>query len=400
MKVLVISHMYPSEFDEMNGIFVHYQVKALVEKGIKVQVVSPVPWAPFPFNYLSFKWKSYSNIPEQTVYGGINLWYPRYLTFPRAWFFASSGQRMYRGIKDVVKKIYQEFPFDLIHAHVVLPDGFAATKIKCIYHKPMIITIHGQDLYATINKNNNCKVAMNSVFKKADKIITVSSKLKKMAANGIGFNDKIMVIGNGVPFKKIIAEENNLLSGRIANSKIILSASSLFHRKGIYFNLRAFSKLVDKYPNLKYQIIGDGPEKNYLKKIAFDLGINNQVDFLGKLSHENVLSYMAKADIFSVPSWNEGFGVVYIEAMALGKPVIGCRGEGIEDFVEHKKTGMLVKPKNTDSLVEALDFLLSYPDEARVIGEKARSLVLENYTWEKNAGKMLEVYQEVLNNAR
>jgi len=400
MKVLVISHMYPSEFDEMNGIFVHYQVKALVEKGIKVQVVSPVPWTPFPVNYLSFKWKSYSNIPEKTVYGGINLWYPRYLTFPRAWFFASSGQRMYRGIKDVVKKIYQEFPFDLIHAHVVLPDGFAATKIKCIYHKPMIITIHGQDLYVTINKNNNCKVAMNSVFKKADKIITVSSKLKKMAANGIGFNDKIMVIGNGVPFNKIIAEENNSLSGKIANSKIILSASSLFHRKGIYFNLRAFSKLVDKYPNLKYQIIGDGPEKNCLKKIAFDLGINNQVDFLGKLSHENVLSYMAKADIFSVPSWNEGFGVVYIEAMALGKPVIGCRGEGIEDFVEHKKTGMLVKPKNTDSLVEALEFLLSYPDEARVIGEKARSLVLENYTWEKNAGKIVEVYQEVLDNAR
>lgn len=400
MKVLVISHMYPSVFNEMSGIFVHHQVKALVAKGIKVQVVSPVPWAPFPVNHLSSKWKSYSNIPERTVYDGINLWHPRYLTFPRAWFFSSSGQRMYRGIKDVMQKIYQEFQFDLIHAHVALPDGFAAMKIKYLYHKPMITTIHGQDLYITINKNKNCKVALNKVFKKADKIITVSSKLKKMAANDIGFNDKIMVIGNGVPFNKIIAKKDNTLSGKMANSKIILSASSLFYRKGIYFNLRAFSKLVDKYTDLKYQIIGDGPEKNRLKKFAIDLGINNQVEFLGKLSHENVLSYMARADIFSLPSWNEGFGVVYIEAMAQGKPVIGCRGEGIEDFVEHKKTGMLVKPKNIDNLVEALDFLLSFPDEARIIGVKARNLVLENYTWEKNAGKMMEVYQEVLDNAR
>ena len=400
MNVLVISHMYPSINNEMSGIFVRHQVEALANKGINVQVVSPVPWVPFPVSYLSSKWKNYSNIPEKTLYRGINIWYPRYLTFPRACFFASSGQRMYRGIEDIVKKIYQEFPFDVIHAHVVLPDGFAATKLKCIYHKPVIITIHGQDLYITINKNNNCKIAMNSAFKKADKIVTVSSKLKKIAENTIGFNEKMIVIGNGVPFNTIISQEKKSLSGKISNAKTILSTSFLHNRKGHYFNLMAFSKLVDKYPNLKYQIIGDGPEKKRLKKIAFDLGINSRVEFLGQLPHTEVLKYMAKADVFSLPSWNEGFGVVYIEAMAMGKPVIGCMGEGIEDFVEHKKTGMLVKPSNTDSLVEALEYLLDYPDEARVMGEKARSLVLKKYTWEKNAGRMVEVYQKVLNNDR
>jgi len=125
MKVLVISHMYPSAFNEIAGIFVHEQVKALINKGIEVQVVSPIPWTPFPINCLSSKWKKYSAVPEKTVYDGIIIWYPRYVTFPRAWFFASSGQRMYLGIKEVVKKIYQEFQFDLIHAHVALPDGFA-----------------------------------------------------------------------------------------------------------------------------------------------------------------------------------------------------------------------------------------------------------------------------------
>jgi len=102
-------------------------------------------------------------------------------------------------------------------------------------------------------------------------------------------------------------------------------------------------------------------------------------------------------DIFSLLSWREGFGVVYLEAMAHGKPVIGCQGEGIEDVIAHGKNGLLVKPRDIDSLVEALDFLLSHPEEAKAMGERARKLVLENYTWEKNAEKTIKVYKEVLN---
>ena len=121
---------------------------------------------------------------------------------------------------------------------------------------------------------------------------------------------------------------------------------------------------------------------------------------MGRLSHKEVMKYIAEADIFSLPSWNEAFGVVYIEAMAHGKPVIGCQGEGIEDFVEHGKTGLLVKPKDVDSLAKAMDYLLSNPDEARPMGKRARKLVLENYTWKKNVERTIEVYREVFNSAR
>ncbi len=106
---------------------------------------------------------------------------------------------------------------------------------------------------------------------------------------------------------------------------------------------------------------------------------------------------MAIADIFSLPSWNEAFGVVYVEVMAQGKAVIGCQGEGIEDFVENGKAGLLVKPRDIDSLAKAIDFLLSYPKKAEKIGKRARKMVLKNYTWEKNAEKMIEIYKKVLN---
>lgn len=397
MKILVISHMYPSTFNEIGGIFVHEQVKALVSKGVEVQLVSPVPWTPFPINYLSSKWKKYNNIPERTVYEGISIWYPRYLIFPRAWFFASSGQRMYGGIKDVVLKIYKEFQFDLIHAHVALPDGFAAMKIKHIYQKPLIVTIHGQDLYVTFYRNKSCKIALFNVFKKSDRIILVSKKLKEISDNNVGFANKSTVISNGVAVNNILKEKNIILGKSTLDYRIILSVSYLITRKAIDFNLKAIAQLINKYPNLKYLIIGDGPEMRHLKELSNNLKINEHVEFLGQLSHKNVLAYMAKADIFSLPSWDEAFGVVYIEAMAHGKPVIGCQGEGIEDFVMQGKTGLLVKPKDVDSLTEALDFLLSNQEEAKAMGARAQKVILEKYTWEKNAKKTIKVYNQALN---
>lgn len=393
MKVLMISHMYPSTFNEVYGIFVHEQVKALVKKGVEVKVVSPVPWSPFPINRLSAKWKAYSEIPFRKIWEGIDVYYPRYLAFPRAVLFASSGQWMYRGIARLVDKIYQGFPFDLIHAHVALPDGFAAMRLKEKYYKPLIVTIHGQDLQVTLYRNARCKRALMSMFKRADRIIVVSTKLKRIAQAEVGYAEKIVVINNGIAPEKLRDNLTFSYSGR----ETILSVSNLVASKGIDLNLIAISKLIEKHRRMKYVVIGDGPVMKYLVELASNLGLAGRVEFLGRLPHDEVMEYMAAADVFSMPSWDEGFGIVYIEAMAHGKPVIACQGEGIIDVIENNKTGLLVKPKDVESLTDAINFLLSNPQKACQIGKRAKRLVLENYTWEKNIEKTIEVYQEVLN---
>lgn len=390
--------MYPSTFNEIGGIFVHEQVKVLVKKGIEVKVVAPVPWTPFPINYLSSKWKKYSEVTKREIREGINVWYPRYLTFPRAWFFASSGQRMYGGIKDVVSKIYKEFQFDLIHAHVALPDGYAGMKIARKYKKTLIVNIHGQDFQQTIFKNNKCKKNIEKTINFSEKIIVVSKKLKKVGEKYLEVNkDKIIVVPNGINMRDIYTGKNKNIQ-EYNGKKIILSVSHLIKTKGIDLNLKAIDKLKQKYPDIIYLIIGKGKEKKDLKKLVNKLNLQNMVIFIGEVSHYEVMEYMASCDIFSLPSWNEGFGVVYIEAMAQGKPIIGCKGEGVEDFVENSKTGLLVKPKDVNSLVGAMDYLLSNPDEARAMGKRARKIVLENYTWEKNAEKTIEIYKEILEN--
>jgi teichuronic acid biosynthesis glycosyltransferase TuaC len=399
MKVLVISHMYPSTLSEIAGIFIHKQVKERQKLGCEVKVISPTPWAPFPIKHFSRKLKRSSAVPAKMVWDGIEIYYPRFLQFPRSLFFASSGKRMYSGIRKLVDELYQDFKFDIIHAHVALPDGFAGMMVKKKYNKPLVVTIHGADLHTTIHRNDACRRAVAQVFGEADRIVTVSTGLKQIARSSIGFPEKLIVNNNGINPEDITLG-NTELASRYAGSQVILSVAYLITRKGLDFNIKAISQLAERYPNMKYLVIGDGPKATYLKRLASDLGIQNQVEFLGELPHSKVMEYMALTDILSLPSWNEALGNVYLEAMAHGKPVIACEGEGIEDVIENNKTGLLVKPQNVESLAQAMDFLLGNPDKAREIGERAKKLVLENYTWEKNARRYIEIYEELLKHVK
>jgi len=397
MKILVISHMYPSTFNNVNGIFVHQQVKELINKGCEIKVISPVPCSPFPIKYLSKKWKRYSKIPKKSFWEEVEVCYPRYITFPKALFFSSSGKRMFNGIKNMVKEIHKSFKFDIIHSHVSLPDGWAGMEIAKKYKKPLFITVHGQDFQKTIFKNNKCKENIKKAISFANKLIVVSSKLKKMAEDNLKINsDRIIVIPNGINQKDIISRTGNKIVERYKNKKIILSVSHLIKTKGIDFNLKAIAKLKGKYEYLLYLIIGEGIERDNLETLSFNLGLENIVEFLGQVTHKNVMEYISICDIFSLPSWEEGFGIVYLEAMSQGKPVIACKDQGIADIVKDRETGLLVKPKDVSSLVNVIDYLLSNKENAKAIGDKAKKLVLENYTWEKNAQKTIEIYKGVI----
>lgn len=388
--------MYPSMYDKITGIFVQEQIKALIHSSINIRVISPIPYVIFPINYLSPKWHAYSEIPEQVFYEGVDVYYPMYLVFPKALFLASSGKRMFAGIKNFVSKIYQEFPFDLIHAHVALPDGYAAMLLSKLYQKPFIVTIHGQDLQQTIFRNRKCKVNIKQTIDSSKKTILVSRKLEQIAQKELNIDkSKLTVIPNGISLDKICLDKRSM-NGKYAKKTIILSVANLTREKGIDLGIKAVTTLLKRHPNLLYIIVGEGPEKPKLIKLVKWLGVERNVKFLGKQSHEKVMEYMSLCDIFLLPSWNEAFGIVYIEAMAHGKPVIGVRGQGIDGIIVNRKNGMLVEPHSVDDIVDTVDFLISYKEEAIKMGERARKLVLENYTWEKNAQKTIEVYKEVL----
>ena len=391
MKVLIISHEYPYIGNEIRATFVNEQVEELARQGCEVKVISPVPWTPFPLNKLSSKWREYSNILREDIFNGVEVYYPRIVTFPRNIFKEWSGKLTYNGIRGTVRQLVNKgYDFDIIHAHHAFPDGYAGLLLSEEYNRPLVVTVHGQDLYSTIYHNQSCYQQVKRVLEETTQVITVSSELKRRAEmEGISTNN-VVILGNGVPDRVLDKSYNH----NIDKDPVILSVAGLIERKGIEYNIKAMAALRRKFPNLTYRIVGNGPEYQNLINIANELGACDKISFLGALSHEAVFNEMANCQILSLPSWDEAFGLVYIEAMIQGKPVIACKGEGIEDVIRHGVNGMLVSPKDVDSLVEAIDYLISHPDETNQIGQRARETVMKNYTWGKIVNRLIKIYEQ------
>ncbi|MDZ7765243.1 MAG: glycosyltransferase [Melioribacteraceae bacterium] len=138
--------------------------------------------------------------------------------------------------------------------------------------------------------------------------------------------------------------------------------ASLVERKGCEYLLRAFQMLREKYSNIKLIIAGGGELLNPLRELSHDLGIDDSVEFKGRVSHTEMLKLMNNCSIFVLPSWDEAFGVVYLEAMSLKKPVIATLNEGITDIIVDGENGFLVKKKDVNSLVNKLTKLIEDED--------------------------------------
>lgn len=400
MNILIISHMYPNSSNAMNGIFVHKQIcalKKLYGDDIKVKVISPVPYTPYILSKLFSKYKGYYNIPEYTSIDGIDVYYPRVLMPPKNIGFKYSGNAFYHGMRKIADKLNEEEKFDLIHAHVALPDGYGAVLLNENYKIPLVITVHGQDINYTVGLGKAFESRVFKTIDAASAVIFVSSKLKNKCQALYKPMDKFKVINNGVDTDINLRQDRlNELREEYKGKRIILSTGNLLKPKGHDLTIKAFAKLSSKYDDIILLIIGKGEEYQNLKDLCKKYNISRKVIFLNQLPHEEVLYYMEICYMFVLPSWKEGFGIVYIEAMSRGKCVIGCKGEGIEDVVINNVNGVLAEPKDVNDLEIKMDKLLSNDDVVKKIGDNAKMSVLKEFTWYKSAEKLYKLYLEVL----
>jgi len=395
MKVLHISHVYPVPNDRLFGLAMHRQICELSRIGCEVRVIAPVPWRPFPAKYISHNWAIHSDVPASDVLQGISVFYPRYITFPKAFLFATSGRRMYSSIKRLVRAIRTDFPFDLVHAHMGLPDGYAGMMLARDYGSRLVVTIQASDIDISANRGVRCLNALKAVLNGANRVISPSPRLSRELLGRFGISP--VTIGYGVDPNECCPDPyRNERLRKYEGRRVLLSVSRLIRSKGIELVLLALKQLISRHQELDYVVIGDGPEKKRLHELAQNLGIQQRVTFLGNLSHREVMEYMGLCEVFCLPSWQETFGLVYVEAMLHGKPVVGCRGQGIDGLIVEGESGLLAEPQDVRSLINALEFLLDNSAVAKRIGEEGRKLVLENYTWKTSARRCMEVYEEVL----
>lgn len=390
MKVLVLSTMYPNSVMYMSGIFVHEQVKALINLGIEVKVIAPVPYVPFFLKRVNNKWLLYDKIPRVELIDGIEIYHTKYIALPKGvlkdyWAYVLSAEVM-----KLIKSTNELQNFDLIHAHGAIPVDYSAYLLSQKLRLPYVVTVHGETINQIIHNKRKFRKSKKALLK-ADAVVGVSSKVVNKIQSYTSRKNKIFTVFNG--YKK--PESINSTPGTHENL-IILFAATLVKNKGCDYLLKAFSELAKKYFKIHLVIAGGGELLNEMKSLAYELEIQNQVTFTGTLSHTDLLARMSECDIFILPSIDEAFGVVYLEAMSFKKPVIGTEGEGICDILRDNYNGLLVKPKNVESIKSKIELLINSEDLRNKLGNNGYNTVKE-LTWERNASETLNIYKQVIN---
>lgn len=214
---------------------------------------------------------------------------------------------------------------------------------------------------------------------------------------------KIHVVYNGTDVEKfaITAAEQARLPGwrldhGLGAGPLLLTAARLVRRKGVDTVLAALPAIARRVPDVHYAIVGSGPERDALEKLACELGVRERVSFLGKLPDRDVVMAYNACDVFVMPARFEhpsveGFGLVFREANACGKPVVGSRTGGIADAIEDGHTGLLIEPDAVEPLASAVLRLLEDPAYAARLGEQGQALVTQSGTWQHAADRMLSV---------
>jgi glycosyltransferase involved in cell wall biosynthesis len=156
--------------------------------------------------------------------------------------------------------------------------------------------------------------------------------------------------------------------------------------------------VLEKFTDVRYIVVGDGPEREKLERIADKRELTNNVDFVGELRNNELPRYYSMADVFVLPSVHEGFGIVKLEAFAFGVPVIVTNGGGAVEGVNHGENGFVVPLNQPKKLAEAIITILANPELKESMGRRGKEIVMKNYLWKHNVKKVIKVYSGLMSN--
>ena len=308
--------------------------------------------------------------------------------------------------KILYKPLKQEI--DIAHAHYNMPySDYSALRYVKKNKVPFVVTYHAdaQDSGGNLIRNWAQMIYNRSLLKNvlngADVIIATSNSYIDESKFLGNYRDKIEVIPNGINLEEfdinLSKEECRDKLCLPHDKKIILFFGNIVSYKGPHILLKAFSKVKTQFKDVKLVFAGRGEMQEELTKLAAELGIKSDVLFTGYVDERLKPFYYKSADIFCLPSITmaEAFGIVNLEAMTCGIPIISSKLGGIPDVVTDKETGLLVKPEDEEALTDAIIFLLENEDIARKMGNNGKRKV-EEYSWKKIAEKTEKVYESLI----
>ncbi|MCK5216663.1 MAG: glycosyltransferase family 4 protein [Methanosarcinales archaeon] len=308
-----------------------------------------------------------------------------------------------------LKLLYKplEHEIDIVHAHAGNPPApivayWYAKKKK----KPFIVTYHGDgqwDWGGVIRRTSVYfynKYLLDRILSYADVIIS-PSKYYIGESRVLGkYMDKIVVIPNGINVDEFdfgySKEKCRSKLGLSIDSRMILFLGTLSPHKGPDILIKAMSEIVKEVPDAKLVFVGDGGMRKELLMLSKKLGIKKNVEFAGFVEEDIKPLYYRAADVFCLPSVmkHEIFGIVNLEAMACSVPIVASKIGGVPDVVRDGENGLLIPPRDSDALADAITYLLENEDIREKIGKNGRKKV-EDYSWNRIAEETEKVYSSL-----
>jgi glycogen(starch) synthase len=386
MKICMATWEFPPRI--VGGIARHCNglSKALAHNGHEVHIVTlDFPGAP-----------EFEEIDGVKVYrAATELGHPNFLTW--ALLFNHFMEKKIAGVS-------RKADFDVVHVHDWL-TAFAGISFKHQMEKPLVATIHGTEAGRAQGLHNPDSFTIDGVewwtTYEANKIIVTSGSMKaEIQGHFHPPPEKIEIIPNGIDPRKYNASvDRSAVRGRYGVSpheKLVLCVGRLVPQKGIEYLIGAVPMIAQRCPETKLIIVGEGWLRGHLERVARSTGHQWRITFTGWIPDHELTALLNSADVLVVPSIYEPFGIVALEGMAAGIPVVASNLGGLAEIVEHDRTGILAYSRNPDSIAWAIDRVLSDRGHSEWLVQNAREMVQKTYSWEAIAMRTAEVYEEVV----
>jgi glycosyltransferase involved in cell wall biosynthesis len=392
MKILTYTTLFPNNVLPNHGIFIKNRMFNFAKLySCKLKVVAPVPY--FPSINVLPKWYRFSQVKNYEQIEEVDIFHPRYLITPKVGM-AFYGISMFLSTYPSVRRIHKQFGFDLIDAHYIYPDCFAAVLIGKLLKIPVIVSARGTDInlfpkFYLINK------MIRFILQNASGIIAVSKSLKDEMVKQEITPCKVSVIGNGVNIERFYPLDKNIARKKLELPEyrpIILSVGHLIEGKGFHHLINAIRILRKIQKDIFLIIIGEGECRKQLEKQIYDLELIDNVRLVGAVSHEKLNLWYNSCDVFCLASSREGWPNVLLEALACGKPVVATKVGGVPEIICAEDYGLLVEEQSGDALAAAIDTALRNEwDYTKMIHYAAQN------NWEEVSRRILKVFETCLN---
>ncbi len=388
----------------MLGVWAHRQALAARDAGADVRVLAlrrPVPPLSVARRLLDVppaigafsRWIAGARTSlRPMILDGLEVVPVPFVAPPRPISYGGWGYWMSPPLGRALDRLYAQWPFDVVHAHCLAPAGHGAARwVRRRGSSAFVVSAHGPDMIHVPVRSSIGRRACVAALSAADLVLANSSWARRRCEEIAGRPLPARVVHLGAD---VAAPES---APRVANGALrLVTVAHLVARKRHEVVLRAMALMpAERRPD--YLVIGDGPRREPLERLARELELSDRVRFLGQLPNPDAVARAAGCDVFVMPGVEEPFGVAFVEAMAAGLPAIGSRGEGGPEDIAAAGGGMvLVRSGDAGELAAAISRLSDDRGELARLGAEARRTVAASFTWERCGVQTVAAYRTAL----